>query len=127
MGLMKITDLERTIIDNIKDFSKIGGLEETLRCLLMVTVINESKLLNYMKAYNNMFLYQKAGYILSHFRKTANISEKFFKECREHINKSVRYLHPDIVNDDCVLNKNWRLCVPPNLMRLIGEGTDIDV
>jgi predicted transcriptional regulator of viral defense system len=126
-GLFKVTDLERTVIDNIKDFSKIGGLEETLRCLSMVTVINENNLLNYIKAYNNMFLYQKAGYILSHFSKSANISEMFFKECMEHINKSVRYLHPDITNKNCVLNKDWQLCVPPNLMHLIGEGRDIDV
>lgn len=30
---ISVTDLERTVIDSIKDFEKIAGIEELLRCL----------------------------------------------------------------------------------------------
>jgi predicted transcriptional regulator of viral defense system len=124
---MKITDLERTVIDSVKDFNKIGGLEELLRCLSMVTFIDESKLLDYLKAYDNMFLYQKAGYILSCFNKPMKVSAEFFDACKARINKSVRYLYPDIIKEAPILNKDWRLYVPRNMARLIEEGVNTDV
>ena len=31
IGKIRVTDIERTIVDSIKDFTKIGGLEELLR------------------------------------------------------------------------------------------------
>ncbi len=40
-GRIRVTDLERTIIDTIKDFTKVGGLEELLACLSLVTYIKE--------------------------------------------------------------------------------------
>ena len=33
---VRVTDLERTVIDSIKDFEKIGGLEELMNCLSLV-------------------------------------------------------------------------------------------
>src|SRR5690554_5774601 len=30
---IRVTDLERTVVDSIKDFEKIGGFEELLNCL----------------------------------------------------------------------------------------------
>jgi predicted transcriptional regulator of viral defense system len=124
---VKITDLERTVVDCVKNFNKIGGLEELLRCLSMVTFVDEDKLLYYLNAYDNMFLYQKAGYVLSHFSATAKISETFFKNCKGYVNKSIRYLYPDIVNEKPVLDKNWRLYVPQNLTQLTETGRNIDV
>ena len=47
IGKVRVTDIERTVVDSIKDFSKIGGLEELLRCLAMVTYVSEEKLKRY--------------------------------------------------------------------------------
>jgi hypothetical protein len=68
--------MERTILGNIKDLSKIGGLEELLRCLSMVTVVDEEKLLKYLAFYKSQFVYQKAGYILFYY-KTLNYAPLF--------------------------------------------------
>jgi predicted transcriptional regulator of viral defense system len=46
---VRITDIERTVIDYIGDFERIGGLEELLRCLGMITFLSEEKLLQSSK------------------------------------------------------------------------------
>ncbi|MCD4714152.1 MAG: hypothetical protein K8R73_12775 [Clostridiales bacterium] len=30
---IRITDMERTVVDSIRDFNKMGGFEELLNCL----------------------------------------------------------------------------------------------
>ena len=41
---IRVTSLERTVIDSIADFEKIGGLEELLRCLLLIPSLDCNKL-----------------------------------------------------------------------------------
>ena len=122
---VRITDLERTILDSIKDFTKIGGLEELLRCLLMVTFVDDAKLLFYLTEYNNQFLYQKTGYILSHYREEMKLSSEFFDECKKKIGQSKRYLYPELKKDKAAsYSREWGLCVPTDLLKIIDEGGD---
>lgn len=118
---IRITDIERTIVDSIKDFTKIGGLEELLRCLTMITYADEVKLLSYLSSYNNQFLYQKTGYILSHY-KNMKLSDSFFETCKIKIINSVRYLFDEIKFENSVLSQKWRIYVPVDLMKLTDEG-----
>ena len=120
---VRVTDIERTILDNIKDFLKIGGLEELLRCLSMVTVVDETILLKYLAAYDNQFLYQKTGYLLSHY-KNMRLSDTFFNECAEYIGGSVRYLYDGIQYESPQYNATWQVFVPVDLMKLIDKGGD---
>ncbi|MEN6292217.1 MAG: hypothetical protein ABFD07_09435, partial [Methanobacterium sp.] len=122
---VRITDLDRTILDSIKDFTKIGGLEELLRCLLMVTFVDKTKLLAYLAEYKNQFLYQKTGYILSHYRKEMKLGSEFFDECQKNIVQSKRYLYPELKKDKAAsYSREWGLCVPANLLKFIDEGGD---
>ncbi|MGB4407396.1 MAG: hypothetical protein WBI82_11100 [Sphaerochaeta sp.] len=121
---VRATVLERTIIDTIRDFSKTTGLEELLRCLSMITVVNESELLAYLTVYDNQFLFQKTGYILSHFKKGLKLSDQFFSKCLSLIGKSVRYFYEDIKSEVSVYNSEWQLFVPNNLMETLDEGGD---
>ncbi len=120
---IKVTDMERTILDNIKDFTKIGGLEELLRCLSMVTVIDEEKLLKYLNIYKSQFLYQKAGYILSCY-KSMKLSTAFFDFCKNQIGKSKRYLYDGIQHESPKYYSEWQLFAPVDLAKLIDEGGD---
>lgn len=121
---VKISDLERTIIDNIQDFSKTAGLEELLRSLNMITVVDGTKLLQYLAIYNNRFLYQKTGYILSHFKPLLKLPESFFDTCKIHIGKSIRYLSEDTRLNSPVYDSKWQLYVPENLIKIIDYGGD---
>lgn len=121
-----VTDLERTVLDSIKDFEKIGGLEELLRCLAMITVLREETMMYYLSKYQNQFLYQKAGYLLSHYPQL-KLSESFFAYCRANKGSSSRYLYSDLQKEGCISSKEWNLCVPENLMGLTSEGGDVIV
>jgi len=124
---VRVTDAERTVIDGINDFEKVMGLEELLRCLELLPLVKEEKLLSYLAIYGKQVLYQKAGYILEHFRDTWNLSDDFFTACETHIGKSKRYLYNSPIRDKMALNSRWRLVVPRNLSSITNKGVWYDV
>lgn len=121
-----VTDIERTILDSINDFEKIGGLEELLKCIDNIPSVKEEKILSYLQIYNSKGLYQRTGYVLEHFNKMLNLSDDFFQECLSNIPKSKRYLYKSEFKKDFVLNKKWNLYAPNNLLSLIGKGVSYD-
>ena len=70
----RITDLERTVLDSINNFEKDMGFEELIQCISAIPVLNESRLLSYLEAYDKCFLYQKVGFIFEHFRENFDFS-----------------------------------------------------
>jgi predicted transcriptional regulator of viral defense system len=118
----RVTDLERTVIDGINDFDKTGGLEELLRCIEMIPYLDDSKLIGYLLSYDKMFLYQKAGYILEHFKDTLKLTDDFFVTCRGKVPKSERYLYRNLLREPHVLNKSWALYVPEDLRAITKKG-----
>lgn len=120
---VRVTDVERTVLDGINDFGKVMGLEELLRCLELIPSVREAKLLSYLASYGKKVLYQKTGYILRHFQRALNLSESFFSECAAHIGKSTRYL---AVGDKGSYNSEWRLVAPIDLREITGKGIDRD-
>lgn len=119
---VRATDMERTALDSINDFEKIGGLEELLRCFELIAYVDENKLLRYLEAYNKQVLYQKTGYILEHLKKQLRLSDSFFSICEEKRKGSVRYLYRGIEHEPNVFNNRWNLIVPQDLMKLLSEG-----
>jgi len=119
-----VTDMERTVLDSIKDFEKIGGLEELLQCLDLITFLDNEKLKKYLICYNLKILYQKTGFILEHFRKDLKLPDSFFEFCQSKINKSKRYLYKKVKNLNNHYNKKWQLVVPDDYMteRFEGDG-----
>lgn len=120
---VRVTDIERTVLDGINDFEKIMGLEELLRCLALVPTLKEERLLEYLFQYGKQALYQKAGFILENFAQELNISESFFAECLFRIGKSTRYL---AAAKGGVYNKRWQLVAPEHLMELVEKGVNSD-
>ena len=122
---IRVTSIERTVIDSIADFEKIGGLEELLRCLLLIPTLDSDKLLASLELYNRGQLYQKTGYILESIREELSLPEYFFAECEKHSSSSKTYLFEK--QDDFVLFPKWKLFAPKNLQSIINKGvTDYD-
>lgn len=113
---VRVTDKERTVVDYIGDFDHIGGLEELLRSLEMITFLSEEKLLRYLELYDKAILYQKAGYILEHFKDSLKISDHFFEVCHQRKGKSKRYFTKSVMQDNMVYNSKWGLVVPEDLL-----------
>lgn len=121
---VRITDLERTVVDSIRDFNKIGGLEELLNCLEGVHYLDEKKLKRYLNIYNTQGLYQRVGYLLAHYRKEMQLSKAFIEYCKGRVGKSRRYLVGE-AKGDSLYNSEWKLMVPKRLFGIMDQGGDI--
>lgn len=109
---LRVTDIERTLVDSIKDFSKIGGLEELKTCISMITVIDENKVLEYLEEYDNGFLYKKTGYLIMNSEISGKFSQHFYELCKKKAQNSVRYLYEELKTERAVYEKEWKLFVP---------------
>ena len=123
---VRITDLERTVIDSIRDFNKIGGFEELLNCLEGVHYLDETKLKRYLDIYNTQGLYQRVGYILRHYSKEMQLSREFVEYCKSKIGKSRRYLVSE-AKENSYYNSEWELMVPEGLFEITDYGGDLFV
>ncbi len=121
---VRITDIERTVVDSIRDFNKIGGIEELIKCLEGIQYLDENKLKLYLDICNIQGLYQRVGYLLSYYRKEMQISKDFIEYCKEKIGKSRRYLVNEAKNDS-IYNSEWKLMVPKRLFEIIDQGGNI--
>ncbi len=119
-GGVRITDRERTLIDNIKDLEKIAGIEEVLAIIEKMSDLNEDKLLQYLACYQNQFLYQKTGFLLKHYQQQCGVSNRFFQMCVEKKGLSKRYLTKECINGE--YNVEWGLVVPKNLFGVKNGG-----
>ena len=121
---VRITDLERTVIDSIRDCNKIGGFEELINCLEGVHYLEETKLKRYLDIYNIQGLYQKAGYLFEHYRKEMQLSKEFVEYCKSNIGKSRRYLVSEAKENSYYISE-WKLMVPEGLFEITYDGGDL--
>ena len=122
---VRVTSLERTVIDSIADFEKIGGLEELLRCLMLIPALDSGKLLDALELYNQRQLYQKTGYILEALRDELSLPDQFFAECEKQSSSSKTYLFKK--QENFVLHSKWKLFAPKDLKAIVNKGvTDYD-
>lgn len=116
---VSVTSIERTVIDSIADFEKIGGLEELLRCIGLLPSLSADELLSALAMYHTGKLYQKTGYLLEFFKTELNLPSSFFDECEKHMTGSKAYFS----NEKKVpLQKRWKLYAPDDLLAFIDKG-----
>lgn len=118
---IRVTSLERTIIDCIDDINLSGGVEEVLNALEQIKYLNEGKLLEILMIYNKMFLYQKVGYLFEIYNFQLKLSNNFFDTCKSNLTSKVNYFLKDEF-DNLYLNRDWNLFVPQNIRSRINGG-----
>jgi len=109
-GGIRITNPERTLVDSVKDMDKIAGMEEVIQDITSMRRVKEDKIIQYLSASSNQFLYQKMGYLLSHYENQLGLSDYFFELCKSKIGKSKRYLTKDTTNGHYI--DEWKLVIP---------------
>jgi len=125
-GGIAVTNLERTLVDSIKDMDKISGIEEVVRNIESAHRMQEKRILKYLEVYQNQFLYQKTGYLLWPHKEQMGLSDVFFEKCKKQIGKSKRYLTRD--QDGGRYDDMWRLVVPEDLLNMKnGVVMDADI
>jgi len=119
---IRISDLERTVVDSIKDMDKVAGIEEVFASIELLPGLKEQALLQYLEDYHNQFLYQKVGFILEQYQEQFNLTDIFFEICKDKAGKSKRYFTKDT---KCTIwNKEWKLMIPDNIFKLKNGGLD---
>ncbi len=116
---VKVTTIERTIIDSIKDSGKCIDLEETLNCINLIPYIEVDDVLKYLEEINSKMLYKKTGIILSAFKEKLNIPESFFIRCHQ-ISDSVNG-HFDRNTSAHVYNAEWKIYMYKDIDSLINK------
>jgi len=109
-SIIRVTDLERTLIDCIDKIDLAGGFEEIVEGISYLRHVKEDKLLNYLRIYNKNFLYQKTGYFFSSYTENL-LSKEFFRECKEKMGERKSYIDT-FVKGKRKLVKEWNLIVP---------------
>ncbi|MCD8286129.1 MAG: hypothetical protein LUD50_02755 [Clostridia bacterium] len=107
---VRVTDVERTIVDCLDRLDLGGGLQEVFRALCKVRYADEDKLLQYLEGYNLKFLYKKAGYILSVIH-PSYLSASFIKLCQERTSSRMDDIRP-LKSMPTVFSSDWNLYVP---------------
>ena len=118
---IRVSSLEKTIIDCIDNIDLAGGIEEVLNALEQIKYVNENKLLEILKDINKMFLYQKIGFLFELYNNQLDLSNEFFAECKSHTSKKVNYFM-QYEFKDTELNEKWNLIVPKNIKSRINGG-----
>lgn len=125
-NIIKVSSLERTVIDSIIDFENNSGIEEVIKCIELIPSLDEKKLRFFLKQYDKKIVYQKVGYILELFKSDFDFSDKLLSFCKNNISKSKRYLYKNMDNSSSVYNSYWQLYVPTKLLRDTLEGDFFD-
>ena len=117
----RLTGLEQTLIDSIADYEKIAGLEETLRCLMLIPALDEQTMIEVLTRRQNGFLWQKCGYILNQFNRELHLTHEFFDACKAHIPGGKRALQKESAAP-LVWDAEWQLFVPRSLQSIVEKG-----
>ncbi|MDO4940832.1 MAG: hypothetical protein Q4E33_03970 [Erysipelotrichaceae bacterium] len=118
----RVTSIERTIIDSINMLGKVMDVEELIKCLELVHIVSEDKLKEMLVEYDKEILYRKVGYVLSSFKEQFNLSDKFFKFCKEKSDFTYRgRLSSNELNKLVYINE-WSLYGYRNLLLLGSKG-----
>ncbi len=124
---VKVTSIERTIVDSINMLGKVMDIEELIKCLDLVHLVDEKKLIEVLKAYDKEVLYRKVGYILSNYKDEFKLSDSFFDECLSKgvVSNRGSLVHTD--KDNLVFDSKWGLYVYPNIKAVNDKGGNLDV
>lgn len=112
-----IADRERTLIDGIDRLKYVGGIEEYLKSIEVLSSVDFQRIIKYLRRYNKQSLYSKVGCILSLFEKKWSFPNDVRKKLKSKIKKKVYYLTN--TENKGQFNKEWNLIIPNNLHELL--------
>lgn len=106
---IRVTDLERTVVDCLDRVDLSGGFEELCNCLSLIPSLQSGKVLEYLKLYGKKNLYQKAGFVLSKLG-LRGLDNRFFEECES--NSGLAYVNLCAAGEEGTTDARWRVKAP---------------
>ena len=89
---IRVTNIERTVLDCIDRIDLCGGVEELIHSLTSVQYVDSHLLADYLKAYGKVALYKKAGYIFTLLKEFLQLPEEILSICHDQGSRSTTAL-----------------------------------
>lgn len=117
---VRVTNVERTVVDCIDRMDLCGGWEEVVNCLQSVRYLREEQLINVLQFYGKTALYKKVGFLFEALY--LPVSSDFISHCQRYAKASVTYLTSD--GDSNHFCQPWRLYAPHSLLTINQQNQD---
>ena len=112
---IRVTSLERTLVDVLDKPKLGGGWEEIWRSLEMIDRIKINQVIEYALLLDNATTIAKVGFYLSQRQKELKISSEVFNKLRVHCPRSPHYVD-STARKDGELVGDWNIIVPKGLV-----------
>ena len=118
--LVRVTSLERTVVDVLDRPELSGGWEEIWRSLDHLLQFDCQKLIDYTLLLQNATTVAKVGYFLEQRPKHLEIDSKYIKKLLPYIPKQPHYMDRSRNGKGGLFNK-WHLIVPIEIIKRSWE------
>jgi predicted transcriptional regulator of viral defense system len=122
---IRLTCLERTIVDTLDRPDLGGGWEEIWRSLGNVTTFDVEKLIRYTLLLKNSTTTAKVGFFLEQRPAHLEIDAQQIEKLLPHISKQPHYMSRDQSGEGKYIKK-WQLIVPISIINQTWEEPDAD-
>lgn len=112
---VKITSLERTLVDVFDRLDLGGGFEEIYRSLAMIPRLKIDDIVSYALVLGNSTTISKVGFYLSQRQKELNVTPDHLKKLIEHRPLSKHYVDKHARKNGHFLSE-WNIIVPKELI-----------
>ena len=122
---IKLTSLERSIVDVLDRPDLGGGWEEIWRSLEYVTQLELNKVIDYVLLLKNSTTVAKVGYFLEQRPTHLAVDQKYIEKLLPHIPKQPHYMNRDRQGEGKYIEK-WQLIVPLDIINRTWEEPDAE-
>lgn len=123
---IKVTGLERTMVDALDRPDYAGGWEEIWRSVAHIPILNIDKMIEYAFLLANSTTIAKLGFFLEQHQQQFVIDEQQFNLLQEKKPHSAHYLER-VKREPGKLVKRWNLIVPTAILKQNWEEPDNDI
>jgi predicted transcriptional regulator of viral defense system len=113
-GRVRVTTLERALVDLLDSPDKGGGWEEVWRSLEMVEFFDLDAVLQYAFKLGSALTCARVGFFLDQHRDALMVEDKHLKKLRARVPKQARYLDP--AREPGRFVAPWNLVVPERVL-----------
>jgi predicted transcriptional regulator of viral defense system len=122
---IKLTSLERTIVD-VLDRPDLGGdWEEVWRSLDNITSLNMNKIVEYALLLGNSTTIAKLGFFLEQRPSHFAVDEKYIQQFLLHLSKQPHYMNRNQRSGGKYIEK-WQLFIPLSIINRTWEEPDVE-
>jgi predicted transcriptional regulator of viral defense system len=113
---VRVTSLERTLVDVLDRTRLSGGWEEVWRSLETISYLDLEQVAEYALSLGNSTTVARVGFFLSQHREALSVEDNLLERLRQHRPKNPKYLTNDEPRSGRLFPE-WNLVVPEQILK----------